>query len=60
MAARPKRRKTVRKEENVNVRVTAEQKTELVAAAERAGIGVSSWMLTVALREARKEAGGRA
>jgi uncharacterized protein (DUF1778 family) len=60
MAARPKRRKTVRKEENVNVRVTAEQKAELVAAAERAGIGVSSWMLTVALREARKEGGGRA
>jgi hypothetical protein len=27
---------------------------------ELAGIGVSSWMLTVALREARKEAGGRA
>lgn len=59
MVGRPKRPKHARKSENINVRVTAEQKAELMAAAERAGIGVSSWMLLLALREARKEAGGR-
>jgi uncharacterized protein (DUF1778 family) len=55
---RPKRRKALRKEENVNIRLTAEQKAELTAAATHAGLGVSSWMLSVALREARKASGG--
>jgi uncharacterized protein (DUF1778 family) len=57
MAAKkmPKRRN---KEEHINVRLTAEQKAELATAAMHAGLGVSSWMLTVALREARKTDGG--
>ena len=49
-----KRRKAVRKEEHINIRLTAEQKDELTAAATHAGLGVSPWMLALALREARK------
>jgi uncharacterized protein (DUF1778 family) len=54
----PKRRKAVRKEEQIHVRVTAEQKEQLAEAAGRVGLGVSSWMLSVALREAKKSEGG--
>jgi uncharacterized protein (DUF1778 family) len=54
----PKRRKAVRKEEQIHVRVTSDQKAALVEAADRAGLGVSSWMLSVALREATSERGG--
>lgn len=49
---RVKRRKEVRKEDSIRIRVTADQKQKLVDAATRAGLGVSSWMLTVSLREA--------
>jgi uncharacterized protein (DUF1778 family) len=51
---RPKRRKAVRKDENINIRVTAEQKAELATAAAHAGLSVSSWMLATSLAEARK------
>jgi uncharacterized protein (DUF1778 family) len=51
-ARRVKRRKEVRKEDSIRIRVTADQKQTLVDAATRAGLGVSSWMLTVSLREA--------
>lgn len=56
MAAKktPKRRN---KEEHINVRLTAEQKAELTAAAVHAGLGVSSWLLATGLREARKTSG---
>lgn len=47
-----KRRKKVRKERNVQIRVTDEQKEILAKAAERAGLGVSSWLLMLGLREA--------
>lgn len=57
MAGRPKKRASARKTGTVNIRVTADQKAELVRAAEHAGLGVSPWMLTVALREARKAEG---
>jgi uncharacterized protein (DUF1778 family) len=53
-ARRVKRRKEVRKEDSIRIRVTAEQKQKLVDAATLAGLGVSSWMLTVSLREAGK------
>jgi uncharacterized protein (DUF1778 family) len=59
MAGRPKKRASARKTETVNIRVTAEQKRELAAAADHAGLGVSSWMLSVALGAARKEGAGR-
>jgi uncharacterized protein (DUF1778 family) len=49
---RVKHRKAVRKEEIIRLRVTAEQKQMLTEAAERAGLGVSSWLLMLGLREA--------
>lgn len=52
--AEPVRRKEVRKEDQIRIRVTTEQKTLLTQAAEKAGAGLSSWLLIVGLREARK------
>ena len=52
MATRIKRRKAARKEEIVPVRMTAEQKATLIAAAERNGLGVSTWLLTLGLQAA--------
>jgi len=52
MATRIKRRKTTRKEEMVPIRMTAEQKAKLVAAAERRGIPLSTWLLMLGLQEA--------
>lgn len=57
---RPKMPKALKKGRTINIRVTAEQKAELVKVANHAGLGVSSWMLIVALREARKGEGGAA
>ncbi len=63
MAAKPKkppkaesmtRRKEVRKEDQVRIRLTEEQKVILTEAATKAGLGVSSWLLSIGLREARK------
>lgn len=48
-----KRRKAVRKDDQVRIRMTPEQKALLSAAAEKAGLGLSSWLLTLGLREAR-------
>jgi uncharacterized protein (DUF1778 family) len=52
-----KRRKQVRKEESIHIRVTTEQKQALTEAAERAGLGVSSWLLAVGLRAAQERQG---
>jgi uncharacterized protein (DUF1778 family) len=54
---RIKRRKEVRKEDSIRIRVTEEQKQTLTEAAERSGLGVSSWLLSVGLREAKKDKG---
>lgn len=53
-----KRRKprVLRKEESIRIRVTTEQKEALTEAATRAGLGVSSWLLTLGLREAQRDA----
>ena len=48
----PKRRKKVRKELSIQVRVTAEQKKILGEAATKAGLGLSSWLLTTGLKAA--------
>ena len=54
-----KRRKAVRKDKGILIRVTEPQKEALMKAAEAAGLGLSSWMLSVALREIqRTERGG--
>jgi uncharacterized protein (DUF1778 family) len=49
---RVKRRKEVRKDQDIRLRVTEEQKQTLTDAATRAGLGVSSWLLMLGLREA--------
>lgn len=56
--AKPKRRKSVRKESNIHIRVTETQKDAITAAAEKAGLGASSWMLMLAMREIEKAEGG--
>lgn len=45
------RRKAVRKEESIRIRVTEAQKQALTEAATGAGLGVSSWLLMLGLRE---------
>jgi uncharacterized protein (DUF1778 family) len=45
----------VRKEVSIHLRVTGEQKEKLTEAATRAGLGVSSWLLLLGLRAARKD-----
>jgi uncharacterized protein (DUF1778 family) len=54
--AEVKRRKpkALRKEDTIRLRCTEEQKARLIAAAQRDGQGVSSWLLALGLREARK------
>jgi uncharacterized protein (DUF1778 family) len=47
-----KRRKKVRKEFSIQIRVTAEQKKILANAAAKAGLGLSSWLLTTGLKVA--------
>ena len=46
--------KALRKEESIRIRVSDEQKDTLTAAATRAGLGVSPWLLMLGLREAKK------
>ena len=50
---RIKRRKDVRKEDTVRIRVTTEQKEALTEAATKAGLSLSSWLLAVGLRAAQ-------
>jgi hypothetical protein len=52
--AGPVRRKAVRKEALIPVRVTAAQKRILVTAATKAGLGVSPWLLMLGLRAAKE------
>jgi uncharacterized protein (DUF1778 family) len=51
--AEPVRRKKVRKEEQIRLRVTAAQKAVLARAAEKDGSGLSFWLLQAGLRAAR-------
>jgi uncharacterized protein (DUF1778 family) len=51
--ATAKRRKKVRKDLSIQIRVTADQKKILVDAATRAGLGLSSWLLTTGLQAAQ-------
>jgi len=43
----------LKKEESLRIRVTSEQKRTFEEAAHRAGLSVSSWLVSVALREAK-------
>jgi uncharacterized protein (DUF1778 family) len=60
MAEAKKRRKpkAQRKEADIRIRVTDTQKRTLTESATKAGLGVSSWLLTLGLREAQKTGGG--
>ena len=50
----PERRKAVRKDKGILIRVTETQKKALTEAAEKTGLGLSGWMLSVALREIQR------
>lgn len=54
--AEPKRTEDGRllKDDQIRIRVSAEHKAILSKAAEQAGLGVSSWLLSVGLRAARE------
>jgi len=52
-----RRRKAVRKDENVHVRVSAEQKKAMSAAAQRSGLSLSNWILFAALRTLNQNEG---
>ncbi len=54
---RPQRRKQIRKEETIRLRVTAEHKQTLTEAATRAGSSLSTWLLSVGLRAAQERQG---
>lgn len=49
------RRKPVRKDQHIIIRVTAEQKAILRFAADKAGEGLSGWILSTAMRAAAKQ-----
>lgn len=51
-AAPIKRRKAVRKDQHIIIRVTVEQKELMRSAAEKAGFGLSGWILATAIRAA--------
>jgi uncharacterized protein (DUF1778 family) len=46
--------KALRKEDSIRIRVTEAQKEALTEAATKAGLGVSSWLLMLGLREAQR------
>ena len=48
--------KAERKEDSVRIRLTGEQKATLTKAAAKAGLDVSGWMRSIALREAARSA----
>ena len=48
------RRKAGRKDKGILIRVTKEQKQLLAETAKDTGLGLSSWMLSIALRAAQK------
>ena len=56
----PERRKAVRKDKGILIRVTEPQKAALAEAAAKEGLGVSSWMLSVAMREIERKANAAA
>jgi len=47
--------KAARKENQIRIRLTHQQKEKLVRAAERAGLDVSSWLRTIGLQAAEAE-----
>jgi uncharacterized protein (DUF1778 family) len=58
MAGKRRKPKALRKEDSIRIRVNAEQKELLTEAATRAGLGVSSWLLMLGLKEAQRAGTG--
>jgi len=54
------RRKDVRKDAFLRIRLTAAEKTELTAAATHDGLGLSTWLLVIGLQTARARGDDRA
>jgi len=54
MAAKKPKRKSGRKTKGILIRVTEDQKKVLSETAKETGLGLSSWMLSLALRAAQK------
>jgi uncharacterized protein (DUF1778 family) len=57
-AKKRRKPKALRKEDSIRIRVSDAQKKALTDAATRAGLGVSSWLLMLGLREAQGTGGG--
>lgn len=60
MALKRRKPKASRKEESVRLRITTAQKEKFTTAAEKVGLDLSSWLRTIATREAEKLADGDA
>jgi uncharacterized protein (DUF1778 family) len=54
---KPRKPKALLKADSIRIRVNAAQKQALTEAATRAGLGVSSWLLMLGLREADERRG---
>ena len=52
------RRKDVTKDISIHIRVTEEQRRTLIEAAESVGIGLSAFVLSTAMKEAKRLKGG--
>jgi uncharacterized protein (DUF1778 family) len=50
-----KKNAKVLKDDQINVRCTADQKTIIEKAAQRDGVGASTWLLQLGLRAARED-----
>jgi uncharacterized protein (DUF1778 family) len=53
-AKKPKQRENGRKDKGILIRVTEAQKRVLAETAKATGLGLSSWMLSIALRAAKR------
>lgn len=51
----PKRRKKTRKDISIHIRVTAEQRKVLKDAADKNGLGLSTYLLTTGLKAAHAD-----
>ena len=51
---KPRQQRRVTKDETVPIRMTTEQKETLAAAARAAGMGLSTWLLSLGLKAAKE------
>lgn len=58
-AAKGRKAKNQRKDVEIRVRVTADQKRILIQAAEKAGLDLSPWLRSIAVQQAERVLQGR-